>query len=80
MEAPMPSFVCPPDLSFNTQDALAWSGGSDAARVFLAFVAAGVPWRPERPRALLRWADKRRVLVDGSRHLVVSKRSSEALL
>jgi hypothetical protein len=60
----------PPDLATNTEDALRYHGGSPVAAAFVALVATGVRWRPSRVRELIAWAEKRRVLVDGTRHLI----------
>jgi hypothetical protein len=46
------------------------TGTTPEAEAFLALAGAGVPWRPARVRELIAWAERRRVLVDGTRHLI----------
>jgi hypothetical protein len=68
----MSSLAVPSDLAFNLQEALRWSGQTDAATEFVQLVSAGVPWSPARPRELIRWAERRRVCAtSGERFLTV---------
>jgi hypothetical protein len=55
------SFGAPPDIAFNLRHALEHGADPALRHAFLDLVLAETPWRVERVRALIRWAERRRV-------------------
>lgn len=69
----MAQLVIPADMAVNLANALEYWGRTPAAAEFRALVAAGTPWSPARPRQLIAWGTRRRVLVmDGERMLLTA--------